>query len=66
LISALSASTRRRSLACPVSIKDLFDVKGEATLAGSRVLADAAPAAQDAAIVQCLRRPARRLSARRT
>jgi aspartyl-tRNA(Asn)/glutamyl-tRNA(Gln) amidotransferase subunit A len=39
----------------PVSIKDLFDVKGEPTLAGSRVLADAVPAAQDADVVRRLR-----------
>jgi aspartyl-tRNA(Asn)/glutamyl-tRNA(Gln) amidotransferase subunit A len=39
-----------------VSIKDLFDVAGEPTRAGSRVLAEeAAPAAADAAIVQRLR-----------
>jgi aspartyl-tRNA(Asn)/glutamyl-tRNA(Gln) amidotransferase subunit A len=39
----------------PISIKDLFDVKGEPTLAGSRVLADADPAAQDAEVVRRLR-----------
>lgn len=38
-----------------VSIKDLFDVKGEPTLAGSRVLADTPVAVQDAAVVQRLR-----------
>ena len=38
-----------------VSIKDLFDVAGEATTAGSRVLRDAPPAARDAVIVQGLR-----------
>lgn len=38
-----------------VSIKDLFDVAGEATTAGSRVLRDAPPAARDAVIVQRLR-----------
>ncbi|MCG7393755.1 amidase [Microvirga sp. ACRRW] len=38
-----------------ISIKDLFDVAGEATAAGSLVLRDAAPAAQDAAIVRRLR-----------
>lgn len=38
-----------------VSIKDLFDVVGEPTTAGSKVLADAAPAAQDAEIVRRLR-----------
>jgi len=39
----------------PISIKDLFDVKGEPTLAGSRVLSDAEPASQDAEIVRRLR-----------
>lgn len=38
-----------------VSIKDLFDVAGEPTTAGSAMLRDAAPAAQDAVIVQRLR-----------
>ena len=37
-----------------VSIKDLFDVAGEATRAGSKTLADAPPAAADAPIVQRL------------
>ncbi|EFE96135.1 amidase [Serratia odorifera] len=35
----------------PVSIKDLFDVAGEATTGGSRVLTDAAPAQRHAAVV---------------
>jgi aspartyl-tRNA(Asn)/glutamyl-tRNA(Gln) amidotransferase subunit A len=39
----------------PVSIKDLFDVAGERTLAGSLALDDAPPAAQDAPIVARLR-----------
>ena len=38
-----------------VTIKDLFDVRGEPTRAGSRLLADAPPAPQDAAIVTRLR-----------
>ncbi|NIX75281.1 amidase [Microvirga terricola] len=38
-----------------VSIKDLFDVAGEATTAGSIVLRDAPPATSDAAIVRRLR-----------
>lgn len=38
-----------------VSIKDLFDVAGEPTRAGSRILADAVPAKTDAPIVQRLR-----------
>ena len=39
----------------PISIKDLFDVAGEITTAGSRVLANAAPAEQDAPVVRRLR-----------
>jgi aspartyl-tRNA(Asn)/glutamyl-tRNA(Gln) amidotransferase subunit A len=35
----------------PISIKDLFDVAGETTTAGSLVLADAPPAPRDATIV---------------
>jgi len=38
-----------------VSIKDLFDVAGEPTRAGSKILADAAPARADAPIVRRLR-----------
>ena len=38
-----------------VSIKDLFDVAGEATRAGSKVLADAPPASTDATVVRRLR-----------
>jgi aspartyl-tRNA(Asn)/glutamyl-tRNA(Gln) amidotransferase subunit A len=39
----------------PVSIKDLFDVASERTLAGSRALDDAPPAKADAAIVARLK-----------
>jgi aspartyl-tRNA(Asn)/glutamyl-tRNA(Gln) amidotransferase subunit A len=39
-----------------VSIKDLFDVAGETTTAGSAALADAPPAVRDAATVARLRR----------
>jgi len=39
----------------PVSIKDLFDVAGERTLAGSKALDDAPPARRDAPIVARLR-----------
>jgi aspartyl-tRNA(Asn)/glutamyl-tRNA(Gln) amidotransferase subunit A len=39
----------------PVSIKDLFDVAGERTRAGSTALDDAPPARQDAAIVARLK-----------
>jgi len=38
-----------------LTIKDLFDVKGEPTRAGSRILADAPPATDDAAVVKRLR-----------
>ncbi len=38
----------------PVSIKDLFDVAGEVTTAGSAVLRDAAPAAHSAPVVERL------------
>ena len=40
----------------PVSVKDLFDVAGEVTRAGSTVLADAPPAVADAAVVARMRR----------
>ncbi|PLZ01128.1 amidase [Burkholderia sp. WAC0059] len=40
----------------PVSVKDLFDVQGQVTRAGSRALADAPPAAADAVTVARLRR----------
>ncbi|WP_420473356.1 amidase [Noviherbaspirillum sp. ST9] len=39
----------------PVSIKDLIDVAGETTLAGSTVLRDSAPAKADAPVVKRLR-----------
>jgi aspartyl-tRNA(Asn)/glutamyl-tRNA(Gln) amidotransferase subunit A len=61
LAAATSDSMRERryvpsALAgLPVSIKDLFDVKGQTTAAGSRVLSDAAPAARDSAAVARLR-----------
>jgi aspartyl-tRNA(Asn)/glutamyl-tRNA(Gln) amidotransferase subunit A len=40
----------------PVSIKDLFDIKGQVSRAGSRALEDSAPATQDAPVVARLRR----------
>ncbi|MEO1190319.1 MAG: amidase [Pseudomonadota bacterium] len=40
----------------PISIKDLFDVQGQVTTAGSRVLADKAPASADAPAIARLRR----------
>jgi aspartyl-tRNA(Asn)/glutamyl-tRNA(Gln) amidotransferase subunit A len=40
----------------PVSIKDLFDIRGQVTRAGSRALEDSAPAEDDAPVVARLRR----------
>jgi aspartyl-tRNA(Asn)/glutamyl-tRNA(Gln) amidotransferase subunit A len=40
----------------PVSIKDLFDIKGQVTRAGSRALEDSSPAEADATVVARLRR----------
>jgi aspartyl-tRNA(Asn)/glutamyl-tRNA(Gln) amidotransferase subunit A len=40
----------------PVSIKDLFDIRGQVTRAGSRALEDSAPAGADAPVVARLRR----------
>ncbi|MCD8505205.1 MAG: amidase [Burkholderiaceae bacterium] len=39
----------------PISVKDLFDIAGYPTTAGSLVLADAEPAAEDALVVKRLR-----------
>jgi aspartyl-tRNA(Asn)/glutamyl-tRNA(Gln) amidotransferase subunit A len=46
---------RSRIDGLPVSVKDLFDVGGDVTRAGSRILADAPPAAADAPVVARLR-----------
>jgi aspartyl-tRNA(Asn)/glutamyl-tRNA(Gln) amidotransferase subunit A len=61
--AADAADARRRAgvSLCPldgaiVSIKDLFDVAGETTLAGSIALRDRPPATRDATIVRRLRR----------
>src|SRR5262245_56495241 len=40
----------------PISIKDLFDIKGQVTRAGSRALEDSEPAEADAPVVARLRR----------
>ena len=40
----------------PISIKDLFDIRGQVTRAGSRALEDSAPAVVDAPVVARLRR----------
>ncbi len=60
--AAAAADSRRaagRSLSAldgiPISLKDLFDVRGEATRAASKVLADAPPVAADAPAVARLR-----------
>ncbi len=39
----------------PITLKDLFDVRGEVTAAGSRVLASDPPAIQDAPVISRLR-----------
>ncbi|HEX2509890.1 MAG TPA: amidase family protein, partial [Microvirga sp.] len=61
--AAADAADARRRAGIPlgpldgviVSIKDLFDVAGETTTAGSIVLRDAAPAQRDATVVRRLR-----------
>ncbi|WP_016855105.1 amidase [Halomonas smyrnensis] len=50
----------------PVSIKDLFDVRGEVTRAGSRVLEANPPATQDAPAVARLRKAGALLAGRTT
>jgi aspartyl-tRNA(Asn)/glutamyl-tRNA(Gln) amidotransferase subunit A len=52
----LQAGRRRGALhGIPMAVKDVIDVVGMRTMAGSRVLAEVSPAAQDAAIVRALR-----------
>lgn len=60
--SADAADKQRRARAplgslngIPISIKDLFDVAGQVTRAGSVILSGAAPAVTDAALVTALR-----------
>ena len=50
-----SGVRRSRVDGLPVSLKDLFDVAGDVTRAGSRILADAPPAKKDAPAVARLR-----------
>jgi aspartyl-tRNA(Asn)/glutamyl-tRNA(Gln) amidotransferase subunit A len=50
-----SAAAPSRFAGIPVSIKDLFDIAGDVTTAGSKILRDAAPATADAAAVARLR-----------
>ena len=40
----------------PISVKDLFDVEGQTTRAGSKVFSGAAPASQDAIAIERLRK----------
>src|SRR6201994_4985267 len=54
LRKAQAAPTRFAGI--PVSIKDLFDIRGQVTRAGSRALDDSAPADKDATAVSRLRR----------
>src|SRR6201996_3957432 len=54
LRKAHAAPTRFAGI--PVSIKDLFDIRGQVTRAGSRALDDSAPAEKDATAVSRLRR----------
>ena len=49
---AASGRAPSRYAGIPVSLKDLFDIAGEPTPAGSRVLADAPPATAHAPVVQ--------------
>jgi aspartyl-tRNA(Asn)/glutamyl-tRNA(Gln) amidotransferase subunit A len=49
-------ATPSRFAGIPVSIKDLFDIAGQVSRAGSRALEDSAPAAADAPVVARLRR----------
>ncbi len=50
-----SGAAPSRYAGIPVSIKDLFDIAGQVTRAGSAVLADSAPAMQDATAVARLK-----------
>jgi aspartyl-tRNA(Asn)/glutamyl-tRNA(Gln) amidotransferase subunit A len=62
--AAADAMDRLRAAGCapsryagiPIALKDLFDIAGEPTPAGSVALADAPPAAADAPVVRRLRR----------
>lgn len=54
-IAASPLAAQRPLAGLAVSVKDLFDVAGQVTAAGSTALADAAPAAQDCPAVARLR-----------
>jgi aspartyl-tRNA(Asn)/glutamyl-tRNA(Gln) amidotransferase subunit A len=51
----LQGNTSQALLGLPISVKDLFDIAGQITTAGSIVLAGAPPAEQDATIIQRLK-----------
>ena len=57
-LDSLAPGQRNRSplLGWSVSVKDLYDIAGEVTLAGTRVMAQNPPAQRDAVAVQRLRR----------
>src|SRR5579863_3440357 len=48
-------SVPSRFAGIPISVKDLFDVAGDVTTAGSVALRDAAPAARDATVIARLK-----------
>ena len=50
----------------PFAVKNLFDIKGVTTLAGSKINRSTAPAERDATLIERLERPARFSSARST
>jgi aspartyl-tRNA(Asn)/glutamyl-tRNA(Gln) amidotransferase subunit A len=52
----VARSVFSRFAGIPISVKDLFDVQGEVTRAGSTVLAGNAPATADAVVIARLRR----------
>ncbi len=54
--ASVGAARWARSDGIPIAWKDLFDIEGLATTAGSKVLASTAPAASDAATVMALKR----------
>jgi len=49
-------ATPSRYAGIPISVKDLFDIAGQQTRAGSRALDDTSPAREDAPVVKRLRR----------
>jgi aspartyl-tRNA(Asn)/glutamyl-tRNA(Gln) amidotransferase subunit A len=61
-MAAAGVADRQRNEGCsgplaglPVAVKDLFDIEGQVTTAGSRILAKTKPAGKDAATVALLR-----------